>query len=77
MTKILTIIALTFTLSFAKSETSFPKNWNQFVPLKTVLTTIGALPGCNQDVSTLPSIYQETVATYCGVKKMDLEKLLS
>jgi len=52
----------------ASSEASYPANWKKFAKMTTPLTTIGALPGCDADVSSLPAIYQETVSTYCAVK---------
>ena len=69
------IIKFLLTLSFAvttifaaSSEASFPSNWKSFTSMSTPLSTIGALPDCNADVSALPAIYQETVSTYCAVK---------
>ncbi|MEO5364834.1 MAG: hypothetical protein H7831_00445 [Magnetococcus sp. WYHC-3] len=47
---------------------SLPADWGQWTAVSTPLTQIGALPGCDADVSSLPEIYQETVATYCNVK---------
>jgi hypothetical protein len=44
------------------------KNFKSYIPASTPLTHIGALPGCDADVSTLPKIYQETVSTYCNIK---------
>ncbi len=63
---ILTIVMVT--ALFAASESSYPTHWKNFASVKTTLATIGALPGCDADVSTLPAIYQETVATYCAIK---------
>lgn len=54
--------------SFAGSEVSFPKDWHDWTSASTPLTGIGALPGCDADVSSLPPIYQQTVADYCAVK---------
>lgn len=65
--KILPIIACIGLLN-AASEASFPKNFKNFVKVNTPLTQIGVIPGCDADVSKLPKIYQETVATYCNVK---------
>jgi hypothetical protein len=65
--KVLYLIALS-TILFAQSESSYPADWKSFESVTTPLTIIGALPDCNADVSSLPSIYQETVATYCAVK---------
>lgn len=53
---------------FASSEAAFPSAWKSYKAVSTTLTKIGALPGCNADVKSLPKIYQETVATYCAVK---------
>jgi len=52
----------------AQSKTSFPKGWQKWTTVSTPLTSIGAIPGCDADVTKLPAIYRETVATYCGVK---------
>lgn len=52
----------------AGSEAAFPADWKKWESVSTTLTKIGALPGCDADVHTLPPIYQETVATYCNVK---------
>jgi len=52
----------------AASEVSFPTDWSNWDSVTTTLTKIGALPGCEADVSALPDIYQETVGTYCAVK---------
>ena len=55
--------------SYAASEASFPAKWKEFVSVKTPLMEAGgALPGCDADVSSLPKVYQETVAAYCAVK---------
>jgi len=46
-----------------------PANWSTWTQVKTPLMEAGgALPGCDANVSSLPTIYQETVKTYCGVK---------
>lgn len=45
-----------------------PSDWQSWPMVKSPLNKIGALPGCDADVSTLPLIYQETVSTYCAVK---------
>lgn len=52
----------------AAGETPFPADWKSWESVTTTLTTIGALPGCDADVSTFPPIYQETVETYCAVR---------
>ncbi len=64
------LISLAFlaTSLFAGSETPFPANFKSFKAVSTPLTHIGALPGCDADVSSLPKIYQETVSTYCAIK---------
>jgi len=67
--RFLAIFALaTSTLMAATSDASFPSQWKSFDTVTTPLSTIGALPGCDADVSSLPVIYQETVAMYCAVK---------
>jgi len=65
--KIIVLVALVATM-FASSEAKFPANWKSFESVTTPLSIIGALPDCSADVSSLPPIYQETVATYCAVK---------
>lgn len=65
--KIVLLIALTLS-AFAGSEAAYPVHWKSYESVKTPLAAIGALPDCNADVSSLPAIYQETVATYCAVK---------
>ncbi len=62
-------IGLSYLSAEAASEVSFPADWKKWTSLSTTLTGIGALPGCDADVSKLPPIYQETVATYCGVRQ--------
>ncbi|USF87127.1 hypothetical protein [Candidatus Endoriftia persephonae] len=52
----------------AGSEVPFPADWRSWNAVSTPLTAIGALPGCDADVSALPPIYQETVETYCAVR---------
>jgi len=66
--KFIAIVTISVTYMFGASEASFPANWNSFAKMNTPLASIGALPDCNADVSTLPAIYQETVAVYCAVK---------
>ncbi len=46
----------------------YPSAWRTWAKPTTPLTKIGALPGCEADVTKLPPIYQETVSTYCAVK---------
>ena len=65
--KVLVIVAMT-TMLFAGSESSYPSDWKSYESVTTPLSIIGALPDCNADVSSLPAIYQETVAMYCAVK---------
>ena len=62
------LLTVSFSSAFAASETSFPADFKNYVSASTPLTHIGALPGCDADVSTLPKIYQETVSTYCNIK---------
>ena len=62
------LISGTAQTAFAQSQAQFPKDWKTWTAVKTPLVEVGALPGCEADVSKLPPIYQETVATYCGVK---------
>ncbi len=61
-------LGLALSSLFASSEISFPADYKTYKSASTPLTHIGALPDCNADVSSLPKIYQETVATYCAVK---------
>jgi len=65
--KVLLVLAFVSSV-FASSESNFPANWKNFESVNTPLAEIGALPDCNADVSTIPAIYQETIATYCAVK---------
>ncbi len=63
------LFGITLAISaYAGSETPFPADWQSWQSMNTALVTIGALPGCNADVSSLPLIYQETVETYCAVR---------
>lgn len=54
--------------TFAAGEISFPSDWKSWQSVTTPLTQIGALPGCDADVSSLPVIYQVTVESYCAVR---------
>ncbi len=68
------LLAVVFTLFFssiagASSETEFPADWKNWTSVETTLTKVGALPGCDADVSGFPPISQETIATYCNVKQ--------
>lgn len=47
---------------------SLPDDWRDWKPVNTPLAEIGALPGCDADVSSLPEIYRRTVATYCDAR---------
>jgi len=64
---ILSLVAIATFLT-ASSEMPYPADWKNYKNATTVLTGIGALPGCDADVSSFPKIYQETVATYCAIK---------
>ena len=68
MLKKIILVATVAIVAFASSEAPFPADWKSYKSVKTPLAAIGALPGCDADVSSLPPIYQETVATYCAVK---------
>jgi hypothetical protein len=68
MFKSVLLLAALAIMAFAGSESSFPSDWKSYKDVTTTLSTIGALPDCNADVSSLPKIYQETVATYCTIK---------
>jgi hypothetical protein len=57
-----------FVIAGGASAGSLPNDWRDWKPVHTTLAEIGALPGCSADVSSLPPIYQNTVATYCGVR---------
>lgn len=52
----------------AVSAGSLPDDWREWRAVDTPLARIGALPGCDADVSSLPSIYQRTVYLYCDVR---------
>ena len=62
------LLLLHLTSVYAAGETPFPADWKSWTHVDTPLTRIGALPGCDADVSSLPSIYQDTVETYCTVR---------
>ena len=56
-------------LVYGASEASFPKDFAGYKSIDTLLSKdVGALPGCDANVSAFPPIYRETVATYCAVK---------
>lgn len=47
---------------------TLPDDWRNWTAVQTPLAKIGALPGCDANVSQLPSIYQRTVYLYCDVR---------
>lgn len=55
-------------MASAEGNTGFPSDWQTWTKASTPLVKVGAIPDCAADVSALPPIYQETVATYCSVK---------
>jgi len=57
-----------FLITGSASAASLPDDWRGWKPVNTPLAEIGALPGCDAGVSSLPPIYQQTVATYCDVR---------
>lgn len=63
------LVALMFSLILPVWAIELLNDWKSWKPVKTPLTAIGALPGCDADVSSLPEIYIETVITYCDVKE--------
>jgi len=67
------ITAAAFALSLLCASVSLtagtlPDVWRDWKAADTPLAEIGALPGCDADVSGLPDIYQRTVALYCDVR---------
>ncbi|MEG3639093.1 hypothetical protein [Magnetococcus sp. PR-3] len=64
----LLVAGLVWLVSSSAWAAPFPADWASWHQATTPLTQIGALPGCEADVSAFPPIYQETVATYCNVK---------
>lgn len=68
MLKKIALFIVLVTVAFGASESGFPSGWKSYKNVTTPLSVIGALPDCNANVSSLPQIYQETVATYCAVK---------
>jgi len=66
---ILGCLATSLAVYAGQSQVPFPKDWRSWTPVETPLTQIGALPGCDADVSGLPPIYQETVAIYCPLRQ--------
>jgi hypothetical protein len=68
MKKLLQLLALFAVTGLAQAAT-LPADWAKWPSLKTPLMEAGgALPDCNANVSSLPTIYQETVKVYCNVK---------
>jgi hypothetical protein len=68
MKKLLSMALLVLLSSYVNAA-SLPADWSKWTAVKTPLIEAGgALPGCDANVSSLPTIYQETVKTYCGVK---------
>ncbi len=65
--RVFVLVALAGFASLA-SAAEFPADWRKWQSVKTTLTEIGALPDCKADVTKLPTIYQKTVETYCGVR---------
>lgn len=47
---------------------TLPENWSDWEAADTPLAQIGTLPGCDADVSSLPDVYQRTVALYWDVR---------
>lgn len=68
MKKLLSLTILFFAVAQVQAA-DLPGDWAKWTSVKTPLMEAGgALPDCNANVSSLPTIYQETVKTYCGVK---------
>lgn len=67
MIKAIQLVFLMF-IAVSAQAASLPADWAKWNSVSTPLTAIGALPGCDANVSSLPPIYQETVKIYCGVK---------
>ncbi|MCG6860023.1 MAG: hypothetical protein LJE70_01855 [Chromatiaceae bacterium] len=68
LSNIFQVTGLLFVIAGGASAGSLPEDWRDWKPVNTPLAEIGALPGCDADVSSLPPIYQRTVATYCNVR---------
>ena len=62
------LLIINLTTLYGISEVPYPKNWKDFAKVTTPLSKIGRIPSCNEDVSSLPDIYQEIVSIYCAVK---------
>jgi hypothetical protein len=68
MKKLIPWSVLLCAASLAQAAT-LPADWAKWPSVKTPLMEAGgALPDCKANVSSLPTIYQETVKVYCGVK---------
>jgi hypothetical protein len=70
MSRLATIVLSLFLLcsAVAVPAGTLPDNWRSWTAVETPLGKIGALPGCDANVSALPSIYQRTVYLYCNVR---------
>lgn len=68
MINFLLILVTMATVLFAGNESNYPSDWKNYERVTTTLSMIGVIPDCDADVSSLPAIYQETVATYCSIK---------
>lgn len=68
MKHVLPALLFALTLPATVHAIDFPADWRNWTSMKTTLTDIGALPDCKADVAKLPTIYQKTVETYCGVR---------
>jgi hypothetical protein len=68
MQKLLQLLVL-FCAAASVQAATLPADWAKWTQVNTPLMEAGgALPGCDANVSSLPTIYQETVKVYCGVK---------
>jgi len=63
---ILFILTIFHNVSFA--ETGSISGWQNWTPVITPGVKMGYIPDCSADVSHLPDIYQDMIATYCSVK---------
>lgn len=68
MKKILMTLFAFVIPTISMAENGLPDDWQNWTKMNTPLVKVGAIPDCTADVSSLPPIYQETVATYCSVK---------
>ncbi len=64
--KILLFIVISSSFLHAQSESSFPKEWQNYESRETFLTSLKSIPKCDADISDLSPIYQEMVYTYCN-----------